>query len=352
MTQSSWHATSLEKLLHTDAALVAILDSIYDGVYIVDCDGKIVFWNRGAEQASGYLRQEVIGQKCCDHILCHIGEDGAPLCHTQKCPLGQVFMGGPGHEAKIYAQHKTRGRFPVLANVNPICDESGHIMGAIQTFRDITHDEEHRILQAKFNDMLKRYVSKGTVSGLLDEARGITSHLSRTMDATVMFADIAGFTSFSEKHTPSQVVDLLNAFFTCAETTITECHGDIDKFIGDAVLAVFVDANDAVAAGRRLLTSTPSLFGRQAVDGEVRLRVGIHSGPAIQGDVGGAGRKDRTIIGDVVNAAHRIQTLCAPDSMLISEATHARLKNSHEFKYDRVALVRGKEQPLSLFVPA
>ncbi len=353
MSQSGWDATSLEHLLAHDAALVAVLDSIYDGVYIVDCAGKIVFWNRGAEQTTGFLRHEVLGHKCCDQILCHVDQDGGPLCHTGKCPLGRVFEGEAGLETKIYALHKTRGRFPVMANVNPIQDASGQLMGAIQIFRDISREEEHRILQTKFNDLLKRYVSQGTVNGLLNEAKGLAADASETADVTVMFVDVANFTTYTEKAHPHDVIRFLNDFFTCAEKIIHACHGDIDKFIGDAVLAVFVDANDAVTAGRQLLATLPDLNARHGSDtGQISVRIGIHSGPVIQGDIGGAKRKDRTVIGDVVNTAHRIQSISRPGSMIISEATHARLKNPREFAYDHVALVRGRVQPLALFVPA
>jgi PAS domain S-box-containing protein len=341
---------SLEALFQPESALVEILDTIFDGIYVVDRTRKIVFWNRGAERTTGYSRDEVVGQCCANNILCHVDENGMLLCRGE-CPLQKTIMSGEPTEAKVYPYHKSRRRFPVITHVSPIRGTDGEIIGAIEVFRDVSKEDEFRTLQEKFSELIRRYVSNVTFSDVMDLARGAHSSLSRSRDVTIMFVDVAGFTTFTETHSPRETTQLLNDLFMTSESIIHECDGDIDKLIGDAVMAVFADANDAVRAGGKLLDGMKLLNADRAGKGRepIAIRIGIHSGAVVEGDVGGIHRKDRTIIGDAVNTASRIEKLCPKDSMLLSEATYARLRNTDGLTLFQQMPIRGKEEMLSLF---
>jgi PAS domain S-box-containing protein len=340
----------LEALFDPESALVKILDTIFDGIYVVDRSRRIIFWNRGAEETTGYSREEVVGQFCANNILCHVDENGMLLCRGE-CPLQKTILSGEPTVAKVYPYHKTRRRFPVITHVSPIRGKNGDVIGAIEVFRDVSKDDEFRALQEKFNDLISRYVSSMTFSNVMGVASGTHSTLSRSLDVTIMFLDVVGFTTFAESHSPRETTQLLNDLFTASETIINQCNGDIDKLIGDAVMAVFVDANDAVRAGKQLLDGIKSLNAdrsRQGCD-PIQIRIGVHSGTVVQGDIGGANRKDRTIIGDAVNTASRIEKLCPKDSLLLSEATYARLSNTDGLTLLQKMPIRGKEEMLSLF---
>ncbi len=350
MDTSIRDVASLEAMFQPGSSLAAVLDCMFDGIYVVDRSRRIIFWNRGAEDTTGYKRDEVIGRCCAESILCHIDQEGTLLCQGD-CPLQKAMRTGTDYEAKVYPYHKSRRRFPVVTHVSPIRDPSGEVIGAVEVFRDVSKDDEFRVLQEKFNDLIRRYVSTMTFSDMMDLARGAHSDLSRNQDLTIMFVDVVAFTAFAENHAPYETTALLNELFTMAETIIDACNGDIDKFIGDAVMAAFVDANDAVEAGRRLLGGIEELNASRAQRGRdpVRIRIGVHSGIVVQGDVGGVRRKDRTIIGDAVNTAARIEKLCTPNSLLISEATYARLKDSATLVFSQKTPIRGKDEMLALF---
>ncbi|HOK06523.1 MAG TPA: adenylate/guanylate cyclase domain-containing protein [Syntrophales bacterium] len=343
----------IETLSRKDTTLAFVLDSLFDGVYIVDRRRRIVFWNRGAEAITGYGAQEVTGRRCADNILNHIDGDGNLLCRN-LCPLLRTIRTGEATEAKVYPLHKDGRRFPVMTHIAPLRDETGRVIAGIEIFRDISLEEDYRHLQEKFQTLIKKYVSAATFEEVMAQAKAGAAGGANIRDLTVLFLDIAGFTSFSERRPPQEVVSMLNEVFGVCEVITRECHGDIDKFIGDAVMAVFVDANDAVEASVRILYGALTKMNLiREKDGleSVHIRIGINSGRVIQGDVGSKERKDLTVIGDVVNAAARIQAITDIDTIAVSEATYSRLKEdlAHRFVFLRKTTVKGKTKPVGIF---
>ena len=114
-----------------------ILDSIADGIYFLDKDRMITYWNKGAERITGYMSEEVIGMHCHDNILVHINENGEPLCGTDLCPAYKTIATGQTSKAdKIYLHHKDGSRVPVSVRIYPSHDEDGKITGAVEIFRE------------------------------------------------------------------------------------------------------------------------------------------------------------------------------------------------------------------------
>ena len=246
---------TIEDLSRRDTQLSAVLDSLYDGVYIVDKKRRILFWNRGAEKITGYSADEVAGRRCSANILNHIDSDGTLLCRS-ACPLLKVIQTGQEIEAKVYPLHKDGRRFPTLTHVAPIRDERGKIIAGIEIFRDITLEEDFRHLQEKFSAVIKKYVSAATFDEVMTQARVGGDENPSLKDVTVLFIDIVGFTAYSETRPPAEVVLMLNEVFGICEVIIRTYHGDIDKYMGDSVMAVFIDANDAIEAAVRILDKT------------------------------------------------------------------------------------------------
>ncbi|UCF80089.1 MAG: PAS domain S-box protein [Acidobacteriota bacterium] len=342
---------TVERLGDRSTILSSLLNNIFDGVYVVDKTKTIVFWNTGAREITGYSNDEVFGRKCSDNILNHIDDEGTLLC-IHGCPLERTLATGEHVKVKIYTLHKSGRRFPVKTHIYPIRNLKNEIIAAIEVFRDISQEEEHRILQEKFSGIIKKYVSTTTFEEIMSKVQVGAADTSRKVDLTIMFLDVVGFTNYSEKYSPERVVSMLNELFEVCSGVIKDCQGDIDKFIGDAVMAMFLDANDAVRAASKILFQyLPELNERRLRQSEdaIGVRVGINSGPVIQGDIGTADRKDLTVIGDVVNTASRIEARAETGSLYISESTFSRLKDPSEFTSVGEIKLKGKVQALKLF---
>ena len=344
---------TIDILSKRDSVLGIILDSIFDGVYIVDKNRRIIFWNKGAEEITGYKSEEVMGKSCSDDILNHIDENGTLLCRD-KCPLIKTIRTGKISQAKVYPLHKSGKRFPILTHISPIRNDDGEIIAGIEIFRDISLQENFRILQEKFNTLIKKYVSTTTFNEIMEQAKSGADSNAKLRDLTILYMDIVGFTTFSEKNSSEEVVRLLNDVFGMCEVITKECHGDIDKFIGDALMAVFIDANDAVNAAEKIIFNSLPAYNKlreEESKNAIKIRIGINSGNVIQGDIGTIERKDLTVIGDVVNTAERIESLCTPNSIFISESTFSRLKpeNSGLFKFHENVSAKGKKESVPVF---
>ena len=180
-------------------------------------------------------------------------------------------------------------------------------------------------------------------------------------EVAVLFADIRSFTAYSEKNEPEQIVRQLNEYFERMVQCITAEGGTVDKFIGDAVMAVFgglVDLDDACdrafRAALAMRASLTELNERWRAEGAPTFEngIGLHFGPVLQGTIGSSARKDFTIIGDAVNISARLENLTKEheQSVLCSAAFHERL--SPELRGELAdlgkAAIRGRQTELDL----
>ena len=113
-----------------------LLDGISDGVYFMDRDRIIRYWNRGAERITGFNRDEVLGKACRDNVLVHVDEKGRNLCLGEFCPAYCTIMDGRERQVEVYLHHKKGFRLPVTVRILPIRDDSGEITGAVEAFSD------------------------------------------------------------------------------------------------------------------------------------------------------------------------------------------------------------------------
>lgn len=120
-----------------------LLDHMSDGVYFVDRDRKILFWNEGAFRLSGYSASELTGRYCQDEILCHVDYEGRRLC-LDGCPLSASIQDGVPREANVFLRHKDGHRVPVSVRVQPLRGADGTIVGAIEIFNDDSAETEAR----------------------------------------------------------------------------------------------------------------------------------------------------------------------------------------------------------------
>lgn len=112
-----------------------LLESLFDGVYYVDHDRVIRFWNKAAERITGYTKSEVVGKSCSDNILRHVDDKGRELCDL-GCPITEMLEDGKVHEASVYLHHKLGHRVPVSVRVSPVLNNHGKVVGGIEVFTD------------------------------------------------------------------------------------------------------------------------------------------------------------------------------------------------------------------------
>lgn len=115
-----------------------IIDNLYDGLYFVDQERVITYWNKAAEKISGFKDSEILGKSCSDNILCHVDKDGNSLCKGM-CPLATTITDKIPREAEVYMRHKDGHRIPVSVRVNPLINEEGKVIGGIELFSDISN---------------------------------------------------------------------------------------------------------------------------------------------------------------------------------------------------------------------
>jgi diguanylate cyclase (GGDEF)-like protein/PAS domain S-box-containing protein len=114
-----------------------LLDHLYDGVYFVDLEGRITYWNHAAERITGFSASEVVGTRCHDQLLNHVDGAGNSLCEG-RCPLVKATEEGIAVEAEVYLHHKLGHRVPVAVRINPLRDKGGKILGSVELFQDLS----------------------------------------------------------------------------------------------------------------------------------------------------------------------------------------------------------------------
>ena len=209
----------------------------------------------------------------------------------------------------------------------------------------------------RLRDAFGRYVAHELVEEI--EQRGITMG-GKTIDGSVLFADIRDFTALSERMAAHDIVELLNQYFSAVEPVIESEGGWINKFGGDSLLAVFgvpVLQEDhigrAVRAALKMRVALAEFNDRQTASGghHLEIGIGIHAGEMVAGNVGSTHRMEYTVIGDVVNMASRIEGLNKRwgTDILISDAVMAAVSEQYEAKPMPKVKVHGKSQPIQVY---
>lgn len=206
-----------------------------------------------------------------------------------------------------------------------------------KTFKQVLQIRE-TFKAIKENNILKMYVDENVLNFMGSHEFEASLMANETVEATVVFLDICSFTTISENEPADRVVKLLNNYFDVMVKEILAQGGHIDKFIGDAIMAVFSGgyhldrALDACLAVRSKIEKQPSLSEHVAF--VPKVSIGINSGEMVSGNIGSASlrRLDYTVIGDVVNIAQRLQSSATEGQILITENIYQKVKESFNCK--------------------
>jgi adenylate cyclase len=207
------------------------------------------------------------------------------------------------------------------------------------------------------NNILKMYVDESVLNFMTGRDFGASLLVNEVIEASVLFIDICGFTAMAERTPADIVVKLVNTFFDGMVREIIAQRGYVDKFMGDAVMAVFrgdfhldraIDAGLAVRAymGEATLMDIPN--GSPFIP---QVSIGVNSGEMISGNIGSSSlrRLDYTVLGDAVNVAQRLQSIAKPGQILVTARTYEQVRGSFEFRRIGEVSLKNKELPVEVY---
>lgn len=317
-----------------------IFASIASGVIATDLADRITAFNRAAETIFAIPSARSVGHPYHEAL--------APLADTPLAQLvEEVKRTGKRHvAAMIESDLPARGAVNLSFSISSLKDANGNPEGVAIVVDDLT---EQRRLEAT-REMFRRYVAPAVVDRLPANPDQLKIGGHR-QEITILFADIRGFTPFSERLPPEELVDVLNQYLMVAAEAIWKQEGTLDKFMGDAVMAIFnaplPQEDHALRAARAALEMGAAVTQlHQRLPQALRLNygIGIHTGDAVVGNVGMRLQMNFTAIGDAVNLAKRLQENAAGGQIILSATAYSRVQAHVRVKELAPLRVKGRDQ--------
>jgi len=324
-----------------------VFASIVSGVITIDHQNKIMLLNHAAEDILQLGKTDLLNQPIQEALL--------PVLGAQTM---QRFMNSiqcvQERARNIIAKELTydselRGKVILQVNISPLKSSEPDQPGVAIVINDIT---ENKRLEAQ-KRLFERMVSPKVIQQLDPDQIKLGGERH---EISILFADIHGFTQFSQSVPAEELVTILNRYIACAADAILEQEGTIDKFEGDAVMAWFnapIPQEDhilrAVRAALEIRAAVQRLKREFPESQHLSFGIGIHSGEAILGLIGAERRVDYTAIGDAVNTAKRIQEQAVSDQILISEAVYRQVKGEVKVREAAFIVAKGKREPVKVF---
>jgi len=334
-----------------------VFNSMTNMVVTTDAQGLIYYFNEPAALAMG-LKEEDLGRGF-EKIFKNALSSNTLKNIINSLEGGNEIIGLEG----IYRRGEKELDYSL--NVTPLKTPRGKKEGLTMLFTNQTREkelkqtvqavtEERRIIK----DMFCRYMSNEVMESMMETPDKVKLGGDKR-NATVFFADIRGYTSFSESREPEAIVEILNEYFSEAVENVIRYKGYIDKFIGDCIMAVWgvpmlPDKEDAVNAVlcalsiQEMIRSSKRKFFRN-VASRLRVGIGINTGPLVAGNLGSMQRMDYSVIGDTVNLAARLEGVAGADEVIISQSTRNQLGDKFRFEERPPVRVKGKEKPIQIY---
>jgi adenylate cyclase len=337
---------SVRHTLDEVTALKNLMDNVFasiaSGVLTADVKEKITLCNRAAEEILGYAIDDIVGRNLDEVLPTQAGDIRAQL--TTVRDTNKSVMG-----LEVTHSMPERGAVDWRLNLSPLKDADQTTQGVAIVLDDMT---ERKKLEAQ-RRLLERMVSPAVLNQINPDSLQIGG---QQRAITTLFADIRGFTSFSEKNSPEQLVAVLNRYLAAGAEAVLAQEGTVDKFLGDAVMAWFnapLPQPDhtlrAVRAALELRSAIEKLHAELPPEAHLSFGVGIHYGEAVLGWIGTEKRLEYTAIGDSVNTAKRIQENAAKNQILISKQAYERVKDTVEARPYAPLQVKGKSTPVDVY---
>ncbi len=294
---------------------------------------------------------------------------------VQNLVQGLVHLAADDYLPKPFAADELIARVQVLLRMKKAEDQSRELNRQLQHALDeqVIAYQELKTTKLKLAEteaanrltrLFEKFVPKGFLERIAPEGlESLRFGTAESDEATILFSDIRSFTDLSEPLSPQELMDFLNDYLKMMNMSIMVNHGFVDKFIGDAVMAIFDrteqssnDARNALNAGMGMLQVLGTMNQKRKRQGQIPISIGIgiHTGPVVFGTLGFEERMDSTVLGDAVNLASRLESLTKyyGASLLFSDQTFEALGDEKENllirKIDTV-MVKGRKQPVTIY---
>ena len=351
---------SLQRLSASERKFRAIFNQTFQFTGMLSVEGILLEANQTALDFGGLQLADVVGKPFWECYWWTISPQ------TQTLLQSAIIEAARGNFIRyevdmLGADNRTA---TIDFSIKPIIDESGKAEYLIVEGRDISDRKKAEAERIQFtqelfqlNQAFSRFVPRQFLQ-LLDKKSIIDVQLGDSVqqEMSVLFSDIRSFTTLSESMTPQENFNFINAYLSRMEPAIIENQGFIDKYIGDAIMALFSgEADNALKAGIAMLQHLSNYNQHRIKSGymPIRIGIGINTGSLMLGTVGGQYRMDGTVISDAVNLASRLESLTKEYevSLLISHHTLARLQNPTQYSIRLIEKlkVKGKSKAVAIF---
>ena len=319
-----------------------VFASITSGVITSDAQEQVTLANRAAETILGHAARDLLGHRL-DEALAPVSEAIRPhLASVRQTDRSVVDL-------EFSPTLPKRGNVDWRFNLSPLKDAAQITQGLAIVLDDLT---ERKRLESQ-RRLFERMVSPAVINQLDPNKLQLGG---KRANITTIFADIRGFTSFSEKQSPEKLVAILNRYLAAMAEAVLAQEGTIDKFMGDAIMAWFnapIPQADhtlrAVKAALAMRASVENLYTELPPEERLFFGAGIHTGEAVLGLIGTEKRLEYTAISDSVNTAKRIQENSANNQILISREAYERVRKQVEVRPVAAMILKGKTQPVDVF---
>lgn len=258
-----------------------IIETLHEGLYFVDRERRITYWNRAAENISGFAASEVVGRRCSDNILTHNDDEGKCLCLDQ-CPLAFTMEDGQTREATLYMHHRDGHRIPVSVRTSVLTDDNGAVIGGVELFSDVSLSgaQELRVRELEKLALLDSLTQLANRSYLEREIQAsIDEYRRQKIPFGVIFIDIDHFKRFNDAYGH----DVGDEILKCVANTLLSNSRPFDlygrwggeEFIG---LVKNCTAVELEAAGNRLRQLVENAY---LIYQDEPLRVTISAGATV-----------------------------------------------------------------------
>ncbi|MBI1794770.1 MAG: GAF domain-containing protein [Chloroflexi bacterium] len=318
-----------------------VFSSIASGVITADIGNQITLANRAAQSILGRASTEIVGHQL-DEALASVSKELQPhLAEVRQTDKPIVDL-------EISHKSSNGGSVDWRFNLSPLKDAGQKTQGLAIVLDDMT---ERKKLEAQ-RRLLERMVSPAMLDQIDPNSLQIGG---KKADITILFADIRGFTSYSERQSPEKLVAVLNRYLAAAAEAVLEHEGTVDKFLGDAIMAWYnapiIQPDHTLRAVKTALSirnAIAKLHAELHQEAHLDFGVGIHYGEAVLGWIGTEKRLEFTAIGDSINSTKRIQENASKNQILISNEAYARVEKWVDAKPYAPLVVKGKSQPIDV----
>lgn len=326
-----------------------IFASVASGVITTDINDIVTTFNRAAESILAVPSDQVLNRPYY-RVMAFLRDTALPSLIDNVRRLDQTYI-----DYEICPSLPERGQVHLNMSLSRLRSTSDEPLGVTIVVDDVTEKKRFERELA----MVRRYLPTELLDNLPDDLTELGLRGERQV-ITTLFADIRGFTGFSEANSPETVVEVINLYFAMAERAVRDQRGIIDKYLGDAVMAVFntplLQIEDhawkAVRAAWRLKQAVERYHtenGSGPANKRLDFGIGICTGEAVVGNVGAVDRMEYTAIGDSVNVAKRLQENAASGQIILSRSTWELIKDLVMVEPMSPIRVKGRQTPVEVF---